>query len=74
MYLHVNSVYYASYSFLRHKGISTKIKCIFFQDLEITSSKIKLALMTFESQNDCIQTTPTLPFSPDLAKRIVTWD
>ena len=30
--------------------------------------------MTLESQNDCIQSTPTLPFSPDLAKRIVMWD
>ena len=41
MYLHANSVYYASYSFLRHEGICTKIKSIFFKIAEITSSKIK---------------------------------
>ena len=27
-----------------------------------------------ESQNDCIWTTPTLPFSPDLANRNVMWE
>ena len=41
MYLHVNCVYCASYSVLRHKGISTKIKSTFFKIVEITSSKIK---------------------------------
>ena len=41
MYLHANSVYCASYSFLRHTGISTKTKSIFFKIVEITSSKIK---------------------------------
>ena len=30
--------------------------------------------MTVKSQNDCIQTTPTLPISGNLAKRIVIWD
>jgi hypothetical protein len=41
MCLHTNSVYYVSYSFLRYKGISTKIKSILFEMVEITSSKIQ---------------------------------
>ena len=60
MYLHANSVYSRSYSTLLDEGINTKMKLLFCDDhRNNVLLRLKFVLMTVESQNDCICSTPT---------------
>ena len=50
MYLHANSVYFASYSVLPHDGIRIKNQLLFCEDRRNNVLvRLKLDLMTFES-------------------------